>query len=167
MSINWLLTTPCDTLIKLGENHLLLRVIWRFYKSASEYESVFRICAWIIIHRIFFLNETLGAKDKIDHLNSWLAFSFKFLAYSEFLSVPFSFSIVIERYAQFLLYNLPRTNIFIYMLHNCNDLLCLYYWKRLNFLGVSFNVKFYSIICKYLQAMYEWFCKLLISRSKR
>ena len=34
----------------------------------------------------------LGAKDKIDDLNSWLSFSFKCLAHFEFLSVPFSCS---------------------------------------------------------------------------
>ena len=27
-----------------------LRLIWRFSESVSEYESVFRICVWIIIH---------------------------------------------------------------------------------------------------------------------
>ena len=39
-----------DTFITIRENHWLLRVIWSFLKSTSEYESVFRICAWIIIH---------------------------------------------------------------------------------------------------------------------
>ena len=42
--------------------------------------------------RIFLLNEILGAKDKIDHLNSWLSFLFKYWAHSEFLSVPLSCS---------------------------------------------------------------------------
>ena len=67
---------------------------------------------------------------KIDHLNSWLSFSFKCLTHSDFLSVPFSgsFHLVIKRYAQFVLYNLSRRNICLYILHNCNDLLCLYYW---------------------------------------
>ena len=36
------------------------------------------------------LFEILGAKDKFDHLNSWLSFSFKYLAQLEFVSVPFS-----------------------------------------------------------------------------
>ena len=46
----WSLTTLCDTLITFRENHWLLRLIWRFYESVSEYESVFQIGVWIIIH---------------------------------------------------------------------------------------------------------------------
>ena len=44
------LATLCDILITIRENHWLLRLIWRFSESMSEYESVFRICVWIIIH---------------------------------------------------------------------------------------------------------------------
>ena len=40
-----------DILITTGENHLLLRATWNFLKSLSEYESVFRICVWIITHK--------------------------------------------------------------------------------------------------------------------
>ena len=49
-SIIWSLVTLCDTLITFRENYWLLRLIWRFSKSVSEYESVFWICAWIIIY---------------------------------------------------------------------------------------------------------------------
>ena len=51
-SIIWSLATLCDTLITFRENHWLLRLIWRFSESVSEYESVFRIFVWIIIHRL-------------------------------------------------------------------------------------------------------------------
>ena len=44
------LATLCDTLIIFREKHWLLRLIWRFSESLSEYESVFQICVWIIIH---------------------------------------------------------------------------------------------------------------------
>ena len=50
-SIIWSLATLCDTLITFRKNHWLLKVIWRFSESVSEYESVFRICVWIIIHK--------------------------------------------------------------------------------------------------------------------
>ena len=53
----WSLATLCDTLITFGENHWLLRLIWRFSESVSEYESVFRICVWIIIHHIYSSNK--------------------------------------------------------------------------------------------------------------
>lgn len=49
-SIIWLLATVCDTLIAIRENHWLLRIIWTFSKSMSEYEPVFPICVWIKIH---------------------------------------------------------------------------------------------------------------------
>ena len=43
-SIISLLATRCDTLITVRENHWLLRVIWSFSESMTEYESVFRMC---------------------------------------------------------------------------------------------------------------------------
>ena len=49
-SIIWSLATLYDTLITLRENHWLLRLIWRFSESVSEYESVFQMCVWITIH---------------------------------------------------------------------------------------------------------------------
>ena len=42
-SIISLLATRCDTLITVRENHWLLRVIWSFSESMTEYESVFRM----------------------------------------------------------------------------------------------------------------------------
>ena len=51
LSIIWLLATLCNTLITFRENHWLLRLIWRFSESVSEYESVFRTCVWIMIHQ--------------------------------------------------------------------------------------------------------------------
>ena len=59
LSIIWLLATLCNTLITFRENHWLLRLIWRFSESVSEYESVFRICLWIIIHKFELLSEQL------------------------------------------------------------------------------------------------------------
>ena len=53
-SIIWSLATLSDTLITFRENHWLLRLIWRFSESVFEYESVFRICVWIIIHKLFY-----------------------------------------------------------------------------------------------------------------
>ena len=50
-SRSWSLATLCDTLITFREYHLLLRLIWRFSESVSEYESVFGICVWIIIYK--------------------------------------------------------------------------------------------------------------------
>ena len=55
-SIIWTLATVCDTLITFREKLWLLRLIWRFSGSVSEYEPVFRVCVWIIIHaKISFL----------------------------------------------------------------------------------------------------------------
>ena len=51
-SIIWSLATLCDTLITIRENHWLLRLTWRFSESVSEYESVFRMRVWKIIHEI-------------------------------------------------------------------------------------------------------------------
>ena len=50
-SIIWSLATLCDTSIRIRENHWLLRLIRpSFSESLSEYESVFQIFAWKIIH---------------------------------------------------------------------------------------------------------------------
>ena len=49
----WSLATLCDTLITIRVSHWLLRLIWRFSESESQYESVFWICVWIIIHTLF------------------------------------------------------------------------------------------------------------------
>ena len=51
-SIIWLLATLCNTLIRIREKHCFLRVILSFSESASENESVFWICVWIIIDGI-------------------------------------------------------------------------------------------------------------------
>ena len=51
LSIVWSLGTLCVTLITFRENHCLLR----FSESVSEYESVFQICVWKIIHIFFIL----------------------------------------------------------------------------------------------------------------
>ena len=71
LPIIWLWATLCDTSIRIRENHGLLRLKSSFSESMSEYESVFRICVWIIIHhktlvanpstlhRICFLNESI------------------------------------------------------------------------------------------------------------
>ena len=50
LSINLLLATLCDTLIKIWENDWFLRLIWSFSEFVSENKFVFRICLWIIIH---------------------------------------------------------------------------------------------------------------------
>ena len=59
-SRSWSLATLCDTLITFSENHWLLRLIWRFSESVSEYESVFGICVWIIIYKYCLLNSVIN-----------------------------------------------------------------------------------------------------------
>ena len=73
LSIIWFLATLCDTLIRIRENHQLLRLIPSFFESVSEYESVFRISVWIIIHEIFLLE-----KKKITPFNF---FTIAFISY--------------------------------------------------------------------------------------
>ena len=55
-------------LITVWENHWLLRITWSFFKSVSEYESVFRICVWIMIHEKFssLLNKSLLLFNKFE-----------------------------------------------------------------------------------------------------
>ena len=58
-SIIWLLATLCDTLKTIRKNHWLLRIIWSFSESVSEYKSVFRICVWLLIYEVllwFYMN---------------------------------------------------------------------------------------------------------------
>ena len=51
-SINCLLATLCNSLITIRENHWLLRIVWSFSESVSEYKSVSNMClynnSWII-----------------------------------------------------------------------------------------------------------------------
>ena len=52
LSIIWLLSTFCEPLITIRKNHWLVEVIYSFFESASEYESVFQLYVWIIIHKM-------------------------------------------------------------------------------------------------------------------
>ena len=80
-SINWLLPTLFDTLITIRENHWLLRIIWRFSEYVSEYESVFRICVWIIIHKRKWCL-TFAYRPPYNHKRKWcLTFAYR-LPYS-------------------------------------------------------------------------------------
>ena len=58
-SIILLLATLCDTWKTNRKNHWLLRIIWSFSESVSEYKSVFRICVWLLIYEVllwFYMN---------------------------------------------------------------------------------------------------------------
>ena len=69
ISTKWRISvTLYGILITVWENHWLLRITWSFFKSVSEYESVFRICVWIIIHEKFssLLNKSLLLFNKFE-----------------------------------------------------------------------------------------------------
>ena len=46
-----MLATLYHTLMTIRQNHWVLGIIWSFSKSASDYDSAFWICVWIIIHK--------------------------------------------------------------------------------------------------------------------
>ena len=66
----------CDDLIRIGENHRLLRLTWRCSESTSEYESVRRICVWIIIHKYLLLeNACFNNKRQKQNPNDLIYFT--------------------------------------------------------------------------------------------
>ena len=75
LSIIWSWARLCDTLVRIREDHWLLRLILSFSESMSEYESVFRTCVWIISHVIINLIIWLFIKTIDWHLRSYCFFT--------------------------------------------------------------------------------------------
>ena len=108
-SINWLLATLFDTLITIRENHWLLRIIWRFSEYVSEYESVFRICVWIIIHKRKWCL-TFAYRPPYNHKRKWcLTFAYR-LPYNNnkatfFMELNKSLSNIARKYENILIWD--------------------------------------------------------------